>query len=59
MFINMLTPSISNINEVNSQSVMFEGGAKVGDYGKYINTIPYTGNSVFNTNDWFIIEMNS
>lgn len=31
----------------------------MGDYGKFINVMPYTSGSAFLTNDWYIIEMNS
>ena len=37
---------------------MFEPGAKVGDTGKYINTIPHTAGS-FSEGDWYIVEMSS
>ena len=40
MFFNMLSPSVSSRNEYNTSTIMFEPGAKVGDTGKYINTIP-------------------
>lgn len=59
MFFNMLIPSVSSVNEVDSTTTMFQLGAKVGDYGKYINVLPYTSGSAFLTDDWYIIEMNS
>lgn len=59
MFFNMLTPSVSSVNEVDSTTTMFQLGVKVGDYGKYINVLPYTSSSAFLTDDWYIIEMNS
>jgi hypothetical protein len=34
---------------------MFQPGSKIGDYGKFININPYTGNGNFSTNDWFIV----
>lgn len=55
----MLTPSVSSVNEVDSTTTMFQLGSKVGDYGKYINVLPYTASSAFLTDDWYIIEMNS
>jgi hypothetical protein len=54
MFFNMLSPSITNRNEVDSTTTMFGPGSKVGDYGKYININPYTGGT-FNTGDWYIV----
>lgn len=58
MFFNMLTPSITNRNEVDTSTVMFGPGSKVGDYGKFINVMPYTG-ATFSSGDWYIVEMNS
>lgn len=58
MFFNMLTPSVTNRNELDSTTVMFGPGSKVGDYGKFINVNPYTGGT-FSTGDWYIVEMNS
>ena len=56
----MLSASITSRSESDSTSVMFEPGSKVGDNGKYINTIPYTvsNSGVFSTGDWFILDMN-
>ena len=39
--------------------MMFQPGAKVGDMGKYINTIPYTGGTGFSEGDWFIVDMST
>jgi hypothetical protein len=38
---------------------MFGPGSKVGDYGKFINVMPYTGTGTFSSGDWYIVEMNS
>lgn len=54
----MLNPSISNINEPDSTTLMFEPGAKVGDLNKYVNQTPWS-NSNFSQYDWYICEMNS
>ena len=51
----MLTPSITNRNEVDSTTVMFQPGSRVGDYGKYFNVMPYTGAGTFSPGDWYII----
>lgn len=55
MFFNMLVPSITNRNEVDSTTVMFGPGSKVGDYGKFINVMPYTGTGTFSSGDWYIV----
>lgn len=55
MFFNMLTPSTISVNEVDSSTTMFQVGSKVGDYGKFINVMPYTSGSAFLTDDWYII----
>jgi hypothetical protein len=59
-FINMLDFVLASKTELNSQSTMFQIGAKVGDTNKYINTLPYTLNNggTFKTGDWFVINMN-
>lgn len=58
MFINMLTGTPSGQTEADSHSSMFEPGAKVGDYGKYIIHKPETSGS-FAKGDWFIAEMDT
>ena len=56
MFFNMLTASVATRSEVDSTTVMFQTGSRVGDTGKYFNTKPYSA-SAFSTGDWFIIDM--
>ena len=58
MFFNMLSASITSRNEVDTSTVMFEPGTRVGDYGKYINSVPYTVGG-FATDDWYIVDLNS
>lgn len=59
MFFNMLSPSVTARTETDSTTTMFEPGARVGDYGKYINSIPYTGAGSFSAGDWYIVNMHS
>lgn len=58
MFFNMLSASTASRNEVDTTTTMFEPGSKVGDTGKYVNAIPYTGSGSFSEKDWYIIDMN-
>lgn len=42
MFFDMLSWSVTNRNEVNSSSVMFQAGSTVGDSNRFFNITPYT-----------------
>jgi hypothetical protein len=58
MFIDMVTKSITNRNEVDSSSVFFQAGASVGMTNQFINMTPYTG-WTFAENDWWIIDLDT
>lgn len=56
MWIDMLTASITNRNEVNSSSIFFQAGSSVGQANRFFNITPYTANT-FSVNDWFIVNL--
>lgn len=58
MFFNMLTSGITYRSEVDSTTVMFEPGSRVGDEDHYFLAIPYSATS-FSQGDWFVIDMNT
>jgi hypothetical protein len=58
MFIDMLTPSITNRNEVNSSSLFFQAGSTVGQANRFFNITPYTGFS-FQPDDWFVVDLDT
>ena len=56
MFIDMVSSSITPRNELNSSSLFFQPGAKVGMPNQYFNISPYTA-ATFVENDWWILDL--
>jgi len=45
MFIDMRTASITNRNEDNSSTLMFQPGSTIGDTNRYMNITPYSASA--------------
>jgi hypothetical protein len=58
MFIDMVSKSITPLNELNSSSILFQAGASVGMSNQFINMTPYTGGT-FLENDWWIVDLDT
>ena len=58
MFFDMLTSSITNLNEQNSADFLFQPGSSIGQTNRYINITPYA-QGTYVKNDWFILDMDT
>lgn len=56
MFIDMVSNGVSPRNEVDSSSVFFQAGAKVGMTNQYFGITPYS-QGTFVENDWWIVDL--
>jgi hypothetical protein len=56
MFIDMVTSATVARNEVNSNSIFFQAGAKVGSVNQYFGITPYS-QGTFAPNDWWILNL--
>ena len=56
MFIDMVSKSITNRNEPDSSTRLFQSGSSVGAVDQFMFMTPYTGYT-FAKNDWWIVDL--